>query len=1024
MAGRRDTELVPGGTAARLDPSYGQLVGREEELAEVHARLRDPGGPRLVVVRGERGVGRSAFVRGLGQRLRGEGGAVVVRVGCAAGDAERSLLLALRVVRVLGGSRGGAEAGCGRGGARFDAEALAAVEAEDAVAMGRVLVAAAAAGPGGGRKPAAGAPGAPGRTGRAGPTVVVIEDAHHADADSLGLLGRLGGHGLLPPEVRLLVTAVERGVVPDADADADAGNGFGAAVGNGPGDRLPVERLVDAWPAYPLVLRRLGEAEVTEMVAGRLQATPQPDLVRRVHRLGRGVPAAVEALLTGWVREGAIRVADGHAFLSVRVPVPLLPYDHPLVAELRALGEPYGTVAGALSILWQLGRAAPARMAAVTGLPAEEIRAALRALGRAGIVEELTGPEQPDDPGAPSDGDRGVRGWTFRLPLVEHTVRERLGPLERARLSAAAVSELWGEGGAGTGMADGTRTPGLLPEAADVIYEADRIADAGVLVDRRGAVEELVRAADLLLPDTDEPGTLRYLRAALDLIEDPGTREHVLLRYAKAAYAAGDYPRARATGEEILRDPADSLSDDLRQDVALLLVASTAASEDWAQLSRMTSAHWWRDLPLPPTAALTGRALALCGLERWGEALEVLLRTESLWRTGTREQWNPEWFRVCAEWVLGRPERFRQLLSTPYGADMTPDSMYALSMAAADQLLGVRDLSGAERLLEFRGLSKEWLPPYTRFLWRHLRGSWDEALADARWMLANRQAYNPAPSHHLLPARTAAMLLARGRVTSARRLLDSARTLREGPLELFLDHAEAEVLRALGEPREAERMLRRGLVVAGERGHAYGADELWALLAELHAEAGRFAEAAEAVTRLEELLERTGGERTRLLWLSTSAVVAAAADAGGPDLVRERLAAAVELARARAQPFETAVVLVSAARAGAGHEELLYEAYDLFGGVGAALWRFHTRTAMREAGLPVPDRRQVTAENERLLATLITEGLSNRRIASVLRLSEDAVANRLTRLLNRTGLRSRTEVATAVLTGAYRLAVH
>jgi 6,7-dimethyl-8-ribityllumazine synthase len=38
----------------------------------------------------------------------------------------------------------------------------------------------------------------------------------------------------------------------------------------------------------------------------------------------------------------------------------------------------------------------------------------------------------------------------------------------------------------------------------------------------------------------------------------------------------------------------------------------------------------------------------------------------------------------------------------------------------------------------------------------------------------------------------------------------------------------------------------------------------------------------------------------------------------------------------------------------------------------------------------------------------------------VLRLSEDAVANRLTRLFARTGLRSRTEVVTAVLTN-YRV---
>ncbi|MFD9318450.1 AAA family ATPase [Streptomyces sp. NPDC060053] len=1018
MAGRRNTELVPGGTAARLDPSYEQVVGREKELGEVHARLRDPDGPRLIVVRGERGVGRSAFVRTLGERLRTEGVAVLP-LACAVGDTEHPLLLALRLVRALpmarsagpGPGPGASGAGRGRGRARSETDALAAVEAGDPTAMGLVLGAAVASGQAGGARP----------------MVVVIEDAEHADADSFALLGGNGGGGLFPPDVRLLVTVAERGAACEGgtgvggDGGAESESGVGN-VSAGSGRRRPVERLAGELSSYSLVLRRLGEPEVAAMVAGRLQATPQPDLVRRVHQFGRGVPTAVDALLTGWVREGAIRVADGHAFLSARVPEPLLPDDHPLVAELRALGEPYGTVAGALSILWPLGRAALTRTAAVTGLSAEETRAALRALGCAGIVTELKEPAQPEE-GAdgsegPCDGGRGVRGWMFCLPLVEHTVREGLGPLERARLSAAAVSELWGEGAGGERLPAEAGGGGLLAEADAVTYPADRIADAGVLVDRDRAVDELVRTADRLLPDVQGPGLLRYLGAALDLIEDPGAREHVLLRYAKAAYVVGDYARARATGEEILRDPADSLTDDLLQDVALLLVAATAASEDWAQVSRMASAHWWRDLPLPPIAALTGQALALGNTEQWSEARDVLVRTEPMWRTGTREQWNPEWFRVCAEWVLGRPERFAQLLSTPYGPDMTPDSKHALSMAAADQLLGARDLHGTTRLLAFRGLSPEWMPPYTRFLWLHLQGRWDEALAVARWMLANQQAFNPAPSHHLLPARTAAMLLAKGRATSARRLLDSARGVHEGPLELFLDQAEAEVLRALGEAGEAERILRRALAVAGERGHAYGTDELWALLAELLAEAGRIPEAADALADLETLTERTGGERTRLLWLSTSARVAAAGGPGGPDWGQERLPAAVELARAREQPFETAVVLVSAARSGAGYEELLYEAYDLFGEVGAALWRFHARTAMREAGLAVPDRRQVTVENEQLLATLITEGLSNRRIASVLRVSEDAVANRLTRLLSRTGLRSRTEVATAVLTSS------
>ncbi|WP_405386615.1 helix-turn-helix transcriptional regulator [Streptomyces sp. NBC_01102] len=126
----------------------------------------------------------------------------------------------------------------------------------------------------------------------------------------------------------------------------------------------------------------------------------------------------------------------------------------------------------------------------------------------------------------------------------------------------------------------------------------------------------------------------------------------------------------------------------------------------------------------------------------------------------------------------------------------------------------------------------------------------------------------------------------------------------------------------------------------------------------------------------------------------------------------------VEPARSRGLPFETATTLVAAVEAGACPATLLHEAYEGFGGTGAALWRFHTRTALREAGLTGPGRKRATAENEHLLATLIAEGLTSRQIAAVLRLSEDAVANRLSRLFARTGLRSRTDVVTAVLTGS------
>jgi DNA-binding NarL/FixJ family response regulator len=67
----------------------------------------------------------------------------------------------------------------------------------------------------------------------------------------------------------------------------------------------------------------------------------------------------------------------------------------------------------------------------------------------------------------------------------------------------------------------------------------------------------------------------------------------------------------------------------------------------------------------------------------------------------------------------------------------------------------------------------------------------------------------------------------------------------------------------------------------------------------------------------------------------------------------------------------------------------------------------------------VPDRGPTAAENDRLLATLVAEGTPNRQLATVLQVSEKSVEGRLSRLLRRTGYRSRVEIATAVFNATF-----
>ena len=939
------------------------LVGHDLELGETNARLRDPGGPRLVAVRAEPGGGRSAFARAVAARVRAEG-VPCSAFTCVVGDEGRPLLLALRLVTAVRGHRTGVAGS--RQAERRVSQALSALDEGDATAMGRAL-----------REALTWSP----------PMVVVIDDIQHADPESMDLLGGVGVERWAP-QLRLVVTAVQRAPAGEAPPTGDEG---------------PLHPLVRR-AAATVVLRRLAAREVGELLARRLAATPDPGLVGRVRELSRGIPAAVDALLAGWTRRGAIRIVGGHAFLSSEAPVPVLPDDDRFMVALRALGEPCGTVAATLSVLWPLGRTAPALAAASSGLSTDEVHAGIRGLVAAGVMDRLTG----------ADGCL-TRGWTFRVPLVAHAVRERLGPVERARLSAVAVEALWT---AGEPTVTGT---GRLPPAAALLDEADaetylpdRIADAGMLVDRRRAAADLTAAAQRIHPDREGRGMTRWLRAAHLLVDEPAARELALLRYGKAAYVAGEYPAARAAAERILRDPVEGLTAMTLQDTAVLLVAAAAGEGNQALLDRIAAESWWRESPLPAAAVLSGRALALSQSQRWRETRDLLARTAPLWGADLLGRVLPEWFWACAEWVLGRPDRFRRVVDTPLASRLPPEWAYSLTTSQFDQLLGARDLGAAAALLSARGLPAEALPPYSRFLRAHLQGRWDEALALARGMLANGRTFSPAPGHHLLHARGAAILLARGRATSATRLVRSVRGDREGQPELFLDHAEAQTHRALGDTGAAERLLRRGLSQAEARGLVYGTDELWATLAALLVETGRPDEAAHSAARLRHAAEQLGSGRAHLLSLLVSADVLPREDT---DATRGLLLEAVALARSRDQPFETAVTLSAVARAGVGPKAQLYEAYELFGETGAALWRFHTRTAMREAALSVPGRRQVAEENDRLLATLVAEGLSNRRIAVLLRLTEEAVATRLSRLLTRTGLRSRAEVATLLLTG-------
>jgi DNA-binding CsgD family transcriptional regulator len=253
----------------------------------------------------------------------------------------------------------------------------------------------------------------------------------------------------------------------------------------------------------------------------------------------------------------------------------------------------------------------------------------------------------------------------------------------------------------------------------------------------------------------------------------------------------------------------------------------------------------------------------------------------------------------------------------------------------------------------------------------------------------------------------ATILTARGRLAQARTVIEKARA--EQPvLTHLLAVAESDLERTLGTGERPRQLLRNGLAQARESGAVVGTDELWLRMAECDMAADDLAAARRCAAETARVAERIGTGRARLCHLLARVAV-----------YRDSADEAVWLARQRAQPFELAGTLTRVATQGLADGRTLLEAYDLYGDLDALLPRARLRHVMRERDIAVPGRSVTLAENERLLAALVTEGLTNRELAVVLGTSEKSAEGRLSRLFQRTGYRSRVELATAMVTGEY-----
>lgn len=288
--------------------------------------------------------------------------------------------------------------------------------------------------------------------------LLVLEDLHWADADTLALVEYLTDH---LDGIRALCLCTER------------------SDSTGPAAEL-VATLAARRSAERLVLSPLPDQQVETMVRLSLASDEVPPVLRTTLReRAVGVPFLVEETLSAYLAAGGPAARSPEWWISRRIAESLPPSYRELTTQRMALLDDDGrAVIAAAAVLgrnfeWKL-------LATITGLDQASVLASLRSAVEAGLV---TG-----------HGVHRIVEFEFRHALTRETVLAELLPPERSDLSLRAA------------MAIEATYPGLpgdwCQRAADLFQQGDEhLRACGLLQEaaRRALLRSAFASAELIL---------------------------------------------------------------------------------------------------------------------------------------------------------------------------------------------------------------------------------------------------------------------------------------------------------------------------------------------------------------------------------------------------------------------------------------------------------------------------------------------------------------------------------------------
>lgn len=397
------------------------------------------------------------------------------------------------------------------------------------------------------------------------PCVVVIDDAHLADSESLAALSLAIRHLRDRPLLALFAT---RPLELSQEAPFVA----------------TVNRLVELGSGVTLELGPLSRSDTAQLVKNWLGGTPDQGLVEHVFHQSRGNPLFAHETLRALSSQNAIGGEHDHWYL-VGEPGSATPSQRTaLLHRIFQQERDARRLARAMSVLGRVYLDQLPLLAQLSDLPSDALQRAFDRLSDSTILVR-------------SDGG----AYEFAHPLMAEVLYEDLGPAERRRMHDAVVRFV-------AAHPDGRM--GTLERAAHAV-EAAVPGDAG-------AIDTAWQAA-AVTKDAAPLSSARWLQRVLDLLgPDQARTAEVLARQARA-YWKGARPELAVDAGVRALTSGGALRQ--RTGVAATVVGSAYAMGQITEALALSERFGAGDDA--PTQLLAQRSLILTHLGRMQEALRL-----------------------------------------------------------------------------------------------------------------------------------------------------------------------------------------------------------------------------------------------------------------------------------------------------------------------------------------------------------------------------------------------------------------